>query len=163
MPDSTITDLPNALTSGTIADADLFVLDDTSDSAETKKMTWGNIKTALQVVFDALYLEITQSQTTVGGTTHTFALADANNYVKFSSGSSVTATVPPNSSVAFPVGTQIDLAQRGAGTVTVAQGAGVTVRTHVDDTAALDGQYAVATLVKVATNEWDLFGKLVAA
>jgi len=162
MPDSTITNLPNALSSGTIADADLSAWDDTSASAETKRMTWGNIKTALQVFFDPLYLPITQDQTATASTAYTFVIGDANNYVKFSAATAVVATVPPNSAVAFPVGTQIDLAQRGAGAVTVTEGSGVTVQTHASDTAVIDGQYGIATLVKVATNEWDLFGRLVA-
>ena len=34
---------------------------------------------------------------------------------------------------------------------------------HTEDTLELDGQYAYATLVKVDTNEWDLFGNLVGA
>ncbi|MGB5757955.1 MAG: hypothetical protein WBM50_13645 [Acidimicrobiales bacterium] len=163
MADSSITNLPNSLTSGTIADADPFAVDDTSAAAETKKITWANIKTALQVLFDTLYLPINQSQTSAGGTTYTFVLGDANNLVKFSNAASVTATVPPNSSVAFPVGTQIDLAQRGAGAVTIAAGSGVTVNVNAADTRELDGQYSYATMVKVATNEWDLFGSLVAA
>jgi hypothetical protein len=53
--------------------------------------------------------------TTQSGTSYTFALADAGSQVLFSNGSAVTATVPPNSSVAFPIGTTIDIEQAGAG------------------------------------------------
>lgn len=41
--------------------------------------------------------------------------------VTFNNAAAQTITVPPNSSVAFPIGTQIDLAQLGAGKVTFAQ------------------------------------------
>ena len=41
--------------------------------------------------------------------------------VTFSNAAAQTVTVPPNSSVAFPIGTQIDCAQIGAGKVTFAE------------------------------------------
>ena len=61
------------------------------------------------------------------GTTYTFALSDGSGaggfpLVTASNASAQTYTVPPNSSVAFPVGTQIDLVQQGAGAVTIAPG-----------------------------------------
>ena len=50
---------------------------------------------------------------TQSGTSYTFQLTDAvsnsNTLVQFTSASQVTATIPLNSSVAFPVGTQIDI------------------------------------------------------
>jgi hypothetical protein len=95
-----------------------------------------------------------QVVTTQAGTAYTFVLAD--DYVRFTSADPVTATVPPNSEVAFPVGKSISIRQAGAGAVTVAAGVGVTVNAA----GALDGQNATATLIKVATNEWDLCGKL---
>lgn len=109
------------------------------------------------------YLPVTQPHNTQTGTTYTLVLSDANKMVTLDNAGAITLTVPPNASVAFPVGTQIDLAQLGAGAVTVAQGSGVTVNKHADDTLVFDGQYAVATLVKYATDTWLLFGKLVAA
>jgi hypothetical protein len=70
-------------------------------------------------------------------------------------------TVPANSSVAFPVGTEIHVEQKGAGQTTVVADTGVTVNTS--ETLKLEGQYAVATLKKVATDEWTLIGYLEAA
>ncbi len=55
------------------------------------------------------------------GTTYTFALTDAWSMVTFNNAAAQTVTVPPNSSVAFPIGTQIDCSQLGAGKVTFAQ------------------------------------------
>lgn len=161
MADSSITNLPNAVT--TPADDDKFAVDDASASDQTKRVTWANVKTTLNTYFATLFLGITQSQNAQVGTTYTLVLTDANKLVTLTNASAITMTVPPNSSVAFPTGTQIDLAQRGAGAVTVAQGSGVTVNVHADDTRVLDGQYSYATLVKVGTNTWDLFGNLVAA
>lgn len=90
------------------------------------------------------------------GTTYTLVLADAGKVVEANNASSVTVTVPPNSSVAFPVGTVVEVWQQGAGQVTVAAGGGVTVRTP--GTLVLRTQYSAVTLRKRATNEWVLAG-----
>lgn len=97
--------------------------------------------------------------TSQAGTSYTAVLADANTRVRFTSASPVAFTVPPNSSVAYPVGTFIEYEQAGAGAVTATAGAGVTIRNRAgfDVTA---GQYAVAGLRKVATDEWSLTGDL---
>lgn len=93
------------------------------------------------------------------GTTYTFVLGDANKLVTFNNAGSQTVTVPPNSGVAFAVNTEIDVASLGAGTVTIAAGSGVTIRSVGGDL-ALSAQYAGATLKKIATNEWLLVGSL---
>lgn len=92
------------------------------------------------------------------GTTYTLVLADASKYVRLNNAAAITMTVPPNSSVAFPTGTQIVLRQVGAGQVTVAAGAGVTVNTS--QTLKLRAQHSTASLIKVGTDEWDLAGDL---
>jgi hypothetical protein len=94
------------------------------------------------------------------GTTYTFVLTDQNKWVSFNNASAVTVTVPPNSSVAFPVGTQIEGAQLGAGQVTFAQGSGVTIRNVPG--LKIAAQYGVYGLMKIATDEWVLYGRLVA-
>lgn len=100
------------------------------------------------------------SATTQAGTTYTLALADASTAVEFSSASTVTVTVPPNSSVAFPVGTVIELLQYGSGTLTVAAGSGVTIRS-ANNLLSARTQYSTLSLRKRATNEWVLAGDLV--
>lgn len=95
------------------------------------------------------------------GTAYTLALTDAHGVVECANASPITLTVPPNSSVAFPVGTRIDVAQTGAGAMTIAAGEGVTVNTVTG--LQLTGQWAVATLVKRATNAWVAFGSLTTA
>ncbi len=95
------------------------------------------------------------------GTTYTLALTDAGDVVTLTNGSAITVTVPLNSSVAFPIGTQITLAQMGAGQVTVAGAAGVTVYS-ADSFLKLRAQYSSGTLIKTATNTWLLIGDLAA-
>lgn len=92
------------------------------------------------------------------GTSYTLVLADASKIIECTSASAVSVTVPPNSSVAFPVGTVVDVAQFGAGTLTLVQGSGVTIRTPA--TLSLRAQYSTATLRKRATDEWILAGDL---
>ena len=73
--------------------------------------------------------------------------------------SPVTLTMPTNASVAFPVGTTIQINQTGAGTLTVAAAGGVTIRS-LGSKVALAGQYAGASIRQRAANEWVLVGAL---
>ena len=93
------------------------------------------------------------------GTTYTFVIADAGKFVTSSNGSAQTFTVPPNSSVAFAVGTQILVQNIGSANCTLAQGSGVTINSK-DSNKEIDGQYAAATLIKTATDAWSLIGAL---
>ena len=93
------------------------------------------------------------------GTTYTFVAADAGKLVTASNGSAQTYTVPPNSSVAFDVGTAITIIGIGSGKVTLAQGSGVTINSK-DGDKAIDGQHASVTVIKTATDTWQLIGAL---
>lgn len=84
-------------------------------------------------------------------------LADANSYVRMNLAAPGTFTIPPNADVAFPVGTRLYVEQRGAGTVTITAGAGVTIRSR-GGVYGTGGQYAVATVIKVDTDTWVLSG-----
>ena len=101
--------------------------------------------------------ELQQNEQT--GTTYTLALADDGKVVEMNNASANTLTVPPNSSVAFPVGSQILVLQTGAGQTTVAAGAGVTVSSK-DGNLKLSAQWSAATLIKRATDAWVAIGDL---
>jgi len=92
------------------------------------------------------------------GTSYTTVLADASKLITLNNGSAITLTIPANSSVAYPVGTKIDLAQIGAGQVTVAGAGGVTVNST--PTLKFRAQYSAATCIKTATDTWLLVGDL---
>jgi len=94
------------------------------------------------------------------GTTYTLVLTDVAKVVSLTNASAITLTIPTNATVAFPTGTQILLYQGGAGQVTVG-GAGVTIRSQ-GTKLKMFGQYAVAGLLKVGTDEWVLFGNTAA-
>jgi len=92
------------------------------------------------------------------GTGYTLVLSDAGKMVTLTNASAITLTIPTHASVAFPIGTRIDIGQGGAGQVTVG-GAGVTIRS-VGSRLKLVGQYSGATLWKKGTNEWWLIGEI---
>jgi len=90
---------------------------------------------------------------------YTLVLTDAGKVIEINSGSDENVTIPPNSSVAFPAGTQIVVVRLGAGAVTIVEGSGVTTRSD-DDKAKIKSQYSSCVLVKHETDEWYIFGNL---
>lgn len=92
------------------------------------------------------------------GTTYTLVLTDSAKFVTLSNASAITLTVPTNASVAFPIGTQVNIMQLGAGQVTIS-GAGVTLQS-AGSKLKTSAQYAVATLLKTATDTWVAVGNL---
>ncbi len=97
------------------------------------------------------------------GTTYTFVLTDANNtLVTASNASAQTYTIPPNSSVAYPIGSQINIIQIGAGQVSFAQGSGVTIASNGATATApkLRVQYSSASAIKVGTDSWYVIGDI---
>lgn len=92
------------------------------------------------------------------GSSYTLALADgysSKNFplVTMNNAGTPTITVPPNSSVAFPIGEQVDFAGIGAGLVAVQPGVGVTIDS-VRGFRMLAHQYGEGSLKKIGTNEW---------
>lgn len=92
---------------------------------------------------------------------YTLQLSDAGAIVEMNAAGANNLTVPDNATVAIPVGTQVDVAQYGAGQTTIVPGAGVTV-VSVSSNKKIAARYGTATLYKRATNEWVLTGNLAA-
>lgn len=92
---------------------------------------------------------------------YVLALTDSGNTVRMNTGSANTITVPANATIAFPTGSQINILQWGTGQTTIAEAAGVTVRSK-NSNKKLAAQYAGASLIKVDTDEWALVGDLTA-
>lgn len=88
------------------------------------------------------------------GTTYTFALADASagKLVTATNAASQTYTVPPQSSVTWADGAILRILNQGAGVVTIAAGAGVTI----NGTPLTFAQYSGAALQRTASNTWTI-------
>jgi len=89
---------------------------------------------------------------------YTLALSDNGKVVEMNKATANTLTVPPNSSVAFPIGSFVFVSQYGAGQTTITAGSGVTLRYSVG--LKLTAQYGQAGILKVGTNEWYVQGNL---
>lgn len=92
---------------------------------------------------------------------YTLVLSDQSKNVEMNVTTANNLTVPPNSSVAFPIGTQILVTQYGAGQTTLVAGSGVTLRSN-GAKLKLQGQYAQASMIKRGTDEWVVSGNLIA-
>lgn len=126
----------------------------TGTITRAQESTTGVAHTAgVSVVHAATIADLSSVTTTAKTADYTAVLADAGRVIEFDSASACVLTVPPS---VFPVGTVLGAYQVGAGNVSFAQGAGVTIR----NLAALSGQYAEASLRHRATNEWVLTGDL---
>lgn len=93
------------------------------------------------------------------GTTYTLVAADLGKLVTLSNASSITLTVPPS---VFATGNIINIQQIGAGQVTLAQGAGVTI-TSTGATASapkLKKQYSAASILCTGSNTFTVIGDL---
>lgn len=91
-------------------------------------------------------------------TNYTLQLIDGDGIVEMNLAGANTLTVPPNSSVSFPIGVRVKVVQVGAGATTLTAGLGVTVRSR--PSLVLKGQWAVAELYKRGTDEWVASGDL---
>lgn len=113
----------------------------------------------------ALLLKIQKPKTirTITGTTGALTADDFESHIRTTSGSAVALTVPLNATVGFPIGTVVTVNANGAGAVTLTPASGsVTLNKTAAKTLVIT-RYGEAKLRKVATNEWDVTGDLVAA
>ena len=81
---------------------------------------------------------------------YTTVLTDAGKTVSMTNAGATTLTIPANSSVAFVVGTRINILNLGAGACTATAGAGVTIAGTISALAT----NASAAVIKTATNTW---------
>jgi len=103
------------------------------------------------------------SRTAITSVTDTYNLSTGglslrDGLVECNKATGFTVTIPANSTTAFPVGTSIDILQVGAGQVTIAGAAGVTV--NATPGLKLRAQWSSATLFKRATDTWVVMGDL---
>ena len=88
-------------------------------------------------------------------------LDDIGQTLTFDSTSTWTITVPPNSSVAFPIGSEIDVFRMNIGSVTFVPDTGVTINSK-NGNKSIAARYSGVSLFKFDTNTWLLVGDLIA-
>ena len=93
------------------------------------------------------------------GTTYTLVAGDLNDLVTMSNAGAITLTLPPS---VFSANDTINIAQFGAGQVTFAQGAGVTINsTGATATAPkLRAQWSTASAICTASNTFLVVGDI---
>ena len=116
-----------------------------------------DISTAAAIGLDKIADVATNAQT---GTTYTLVLADKNKVVELNNASAIALSVPADNTVAYATGTQITLLQTGAGQVTIAGVAGVTV--NATPGLKMRATWSSVTLLKRAANTWVAMGDLTA-
>jgi hypothetical protein len=120
------------------------------------------VATSHDYKIDALETDVTninELQLNTPTASYTLVLGDAGKLVQMNVSSANTLTIPPNSSVAFPVGTQILVVQAGSGQTTLAGGSGVNINSK-DGNVKLSARYCGVTLIQWATNYWYALGDL---
>jgi hypothetical protein len=119
-----------------------------TDSGLSGGVTSGTAVLRLKLEFDA-----------ETGTTYTLLAANLNQLVTLNNASAITLTVPPS---VFSAGDVINIAQIGAGQVTLAQGAGVTINsTGATATAPkLRARYSAASIICTASNTFLVVGDI---
>jgi len=141
------------LTSPTISGATISASSVTGATVTNPTLSGGTIaNTAISA--SSIILSI-NGQT---GTTYTVDLSDAGKLVTLSNSSAITVTIPTNSTAAFPIGAQVNLARVGTGGVSVTGATGVTV--NGTPTLNFRAQWSAATAIKTDTNSWLLVGDL---
>jgi hypothetical protein len=90
---------------------------------------------------------------------YTLVLADKGKVLRVNSSSNRTITIPLNSSVAFPIDTEIAIIRYGSGTVSISPTSGVTLNSVASNRKVKD-QYGSCALKKIGTDEWVLVGSL---
>ena len=119
-----------------------------TDSGLSGGVTSGTAVLRLKLEFDA-----------ETGITYTLVAGNLNQLVTLNNASAITLTVPPS---VFSAGDVINIAQIGAGQVTLAEGAGVTITSTGDpaDAPALRAQHSAASIICTAADSFLVVGDI---
>lgn len=94
-------------------------------------------------------------------TSYVLGNSDTGKAVVLTNSNPITVTIPADSTYTFPIGQTMLVVQNGTGTVTIEGAVGVTVNgTGVSGSVDITGQYGVATLLKINSDSWIIFGNV---
>jgi hypothetical protein len=109
------------------------------------------------------WVPVRSSIETVSTTTHTPVVGTDGRWFRCTNASGCAVTIPTDAAQAHPVGTMLTYEQNAAVAVTFTAAGGVTLRVPAQYVATTAERYGVVQVCKVATNEWVLYGHLLAA
>ena len=92
-------------------------------------------------------------------TSRTLSLTDAGCFINCSNGAATTITIPTNATVAFPLGTEIDIFFHADAGVVEAD-TGVTLNGVSAGSTTITSVYAGCTIKKIKNDEWIIVGKI---
>lgn len=113
---------------------------------------------SLTRVVDTVTLAIEDVIVTETATTRTLSVSDIDKRIRFTNGSAITYTFN-TLSPAPNVGRKVQIRQAGAGRVTLAAGAGVTLNAFGGIPRTI-GQHATIVAVHLGSNVWDIEGQV---
>lgn len=165
----------DALASGTNFAAGAINTEDIANSAITAPLiatgavTSAKVQTSVVLTTPVIGVATGTSLNTTGGVishlvpnsvvgAYTLILTDDGTIIEKLDSAGVTVTIPADSSVNFPVGTQIILIQTGAGQTNISGSVGVIV--NGTPGTKLRTQFSSAVCLKRAANSWILLGDL---
>jgi hypothetical protein len=94
-------------------------------------------------------------------TAYTLGVNDTGKALEFTSSSAVTITIPKDADYEFVVGQTFLIIQKGSGTVTISPDTGVTLNGYsISGSVDIQGQYGVATLIKLSNDNWLVYGNV---
>lgn len=150
----------NILDGVTATTAEINLLDGVTATTEELNYVDGvtsAIQAQIDTKLDESYQELAQNTQNAN---YTLVLADSGKHLYHSDGTAYTWTIPPNSSVAYPLGTVITMINDASADVdiTIARGSGVAVIFDGVNQNCTLGRYGVATILKVGTDRWYITG-----
>ena len=144
-----VTDTANVTAAGALMDSEVTNL------AQVKAFDSTDYATSAQGTTADSALQARGAVNAQTGTSYTLVIGDEYlDGVRMTNASANTITIPPNADVALPVGTKVFITQGGAGSTTIAAGAGVTINAPSTVTLAIDEQWESRVCQKTATNTW---------
>lgn len=124
-------------------------------ATDTILVAIGKLQAQINAIFTTLDLKapIRYGSIVPLATATNLALAHENAYLRITA--TMTYTVVPNATIAFPINGRIDILVLSGSVLTIAEGAGVTI---TKKTSLVVTGYGAVTLIKTGTNTWDLIG-----
>ena len=105
-----------------------------------------------------VYADLSKVVANVQTASYTLVLSDKGKAVEMNAAAAVTVTVPVSTSVAFPLGTILEVLQYGAGQVTLVGASGVSVKPPI--TITTRAQYSALSLRYRGGDEWVVGGDM---